>query len=432
MSIELKMPALSPTMEDGTLAKWLFQVGDVVRVGDLLAEIETDKATMEFESVDEGRLSEILVSEGSEGVKVGTVIARLIRIDVQVVEPDAAGPAGTELPAAETEMRVARSATEPAATPPVPLPRHDPLPAPAGEHELRATPLARRIAHASGIDLAGVSGSGAGGRIMKADLRLEPIGVRLEAATPQLLVDTAPLETPIHAVPVGIPYDILRLSGMRKTIARRLTLSKQTVPHFYLSIDCQIDMLIKLRSELNSALAADGVKLSVNDFLIKALARALEEVPEANVQFAGSEIYRFGRVDVSVAVALDDGLVTPVIADAGTKRLSVIAREARSLASQAREGKLLPEQYQGGTVSLSNLGMFGIERIFPVINPPQAMILGIGAGEERVRAVDGHPIVATMLSATASFDHRAINGAIGARTMAALRALIEEPIRLLA
>jgi pyruvate dehydrogenase E2 component (dihydrolipoamide acetyltransferase) len=419
MATELRMPALSPTMEEGTLAKWLVSVGDAVRPGDLLAEIETDKATMEYEAVDEGRLLEILIAEGTDGVKVGTVIARLTDIDAVV-------PEDVEVPIAVPEVIKPASDPFPAILP-MPTPRHDPLEVTLALADSRTSPLARRIAGYSGIDLSSIVGTGPGGRIVKADLGLSPAIVRqLDEAR-----DTA-VPPPVLDRPEGVPFETIRLSGMRKTIARRLTTAKQTVPHFYLSIDCKIDALLALRAELNAALATQRIRLSINDFLIKALARALGDVPEANVQFAGEEMYRFERVDVSMAVAVEGGLVTPVITDAGTKRLSIISAEAQALAIEARDGKLAPEQYRGGTVSISNLGMFGIERIFPVINPPQAMILGIGVGEQRVCAVDGHAAVATMLTATASFDHRAIDGAISARTMAALRSYIEHPLRLVA
>lgn len=420
MTIELKMPALSPTMEKGTLAKWLVQVGDRVRPGDLVAEIETDKATMEFEAVDKGRLAAILVPEGTDDVLVGTVIATLDEMDA-----DAPAEAVPQLlvPAEAAAPSVTAPAAEAARTSPPLLSGAAVAPRARPADKVKVSPLAARIAEARGIDLASLTGTGPNGRIVRADLGLSPVVATqpVAAATP----------VGVHAPPAGVPLEAVKLSGMRKTIARRLTLAKQTVPHFYLSVDVRLDALLKLRAELNAALAGEGVKLSVNDFLIKALARALEEVPDANVQFAGDELYRFGQIDVSVAVALDDGLVTPVIADVGAKRLSAIAKEVQALAALARAGKLLSEQYQGGTVSLSNLGMFGVERIFPVINPPQAMILGVGAAQERIVPVDRLPVVATMLTLTASFDHRAIDGAVGARTMAALRAALASPLQML-
>jgi pyruvate dehydrogenase E2 component (dihydrolipoamide acetyltransferase) len=294
-----------------------------------------------------------------------------------------------------------------------------------GAHQAKASPLARRIADAKGIDLRGVNGSGPGGKIVKADLGLPDAALAqsVPAATPPI---------PTYGPPAGVPHDVIALSGMRKTIARRLAEAKQTVPHFYLTVDCNLDALLELRAKLNAILADSGVKLSVNDFLIKALALALTEVPGANVQFAGDRMYRFGRVDVSMAVAIDGGLITPVIADAANKRLSTIAKEAKELAALARDGKLKPEQYQGGTVSISNLGMFGIKEMVPVINPPQGMILGIGAGERRPYVVNDELAVATVLSATGSFDHRAIDGGVGAELMRAFRSLVERPMAMLA
>jgi pyruvate dehydrogenase E2 component (dihydrolipoamide acetyltransferase) len=285
--------------------------------------------------------------------------------------------------------------------------------------------LARRIAAVKGIDLGGLNGSGAGGKIVKADLGLPDVAPAqsVPAATPPI---------PTYGPPVGVPHDVIELSGMRKTIARRLAEAKQTVPHFYLTVDCNLDVLLELRGKLNTTLADSGVKLSVNDFLIKALALALTEVPGANVQFAGDRMYRFGRVDVSMAVAIEGGLITPVIVDAANKRLSMIAKEAKELAALARDGKLKPEQFQGGTASISNLGMFGIKEMVPVINPPQGVILGIGAGERRSYVVDDELAIATVLSATGSFDHRAIDGAVGAELMRAFKRLVESPIDMLA
>jgi pyruvate dehydrogenase E2 component (dihydrolipoamide acetyltransferase) len=290
---------------------------------------------------------------------------------------------------------------------------------------MRASPLARRIAAAKGIDLTGIKGAGPGDRILTQDI--------LPAKPGAQAVNPAPAAVPAEfsPPPTGVPYAAIKLGGMRKTIARRLTMAKQTVPHFYLSAHCNLDPLLRLRTALNADLAAWGVKLSVNDLLIKALGIALIEVPDANVQFAGDTLYRFGRVDVAMAVAVPGGLVTPVIADVGGKSLRQIAEEARSLAAQAREGKLAPEAYQGGTVSISNLGMFGISEMLPVINPPQAMILGVAAGEQRPWVVDGAVVPATVMTATASFDHRAIDGATGAEMLAAFRRLVEAPIRIL-
>jgi pyruvate dehydrogenase E2 component (dihydrolipoamide acetyltransferase) len=403
---ELKMPALSPTMEKGTLARWLVGVGDRVKPGDLLAEIETDKATMEFEAIDEGVVSALLVAGGSENVLVGTVIATL-------------GEAGEAAPAPSSAPTAAPGGA------PEPTLLAAPVAAPAKAEGVNATPLVRRIADARHIALDRIRGSGARGKIVKADLGLPAVvpvvGSPAPAAAPVAIV---------HAPPAGVPVETVKLSGMRKTIARRLTEAKQTVPHFYLTVRCQLDALLKLRGEINHSLAARGIKLSVNDFLIKAMASAMAQVPDVNVQFGGDELHRFGRVDIAMAVAIDGGLVTPVIRDVGALSLSAIARQSQTLAEQARAGKLKPEDYQGGTASISNLGMYGIDEMIPVINPPQALILGIGAGVEQPWQVDGKIGLATILAATASFDHRAIDGAAAAQFMSALRQLIENPLLL--
>ncbi|MDE2412027.1 MAG: pyruvate dehydrogenase complex dihydrolipoamide acetyltransferase [Sphingomonadales bacterium] len=413
MAIEIKMPALSPTMEEGTLAKWLVKEGDTIRAGDLIAEIETDKATMEYESADEGVVAQILVGEGTDEVKVGTVIA-LIALDGEAsVRSDSVAPlpVSAETPAPVLAGAVAEMADE--------LALIDAAPA------RKASPLARRLAAAKGIDLSTVAGSGAGGRIVRRDLGIDLPAVA--APAPAIVASPPAAILP----PPDVPHDTIKLSTMRKTIARRLSEAKQTVPHFYLAVDCRLDALLALRAQLNATLEGDA-RLSVNDMLVKALALALADVPEANVQFAGDELYQFQRVDISMAVAIDGGLVTPVITDAANLRLSAIAARSKALAAKARDGKLQPHEYQGGTASLSNLGMFGIRQIIPVINPPQAVILGVGAGEQRPHVIDGAVGIATMLTATGSFDHRAIDGAVGARLMAAFRALVEEPLRMIA
>jgi pyruvate dehydrogenase E2 component (dihydrolipoamide acetyltransferase) len=424
VGLELTMPALSPTMEKGNLARWLVSVGDLVKPGDLLAEIETDKATMEFEAIDEGRVAELRVPEGSENVAVGTVIAILSEAGeiVEVTAP-AATPAAPPAPVA---------APAPSA---LAVPAAAPAPAPAAQaHKnadtsaISATPLARRIADAMGLNLGSVNGSGVRGKIVKADLGLQPIAAPVAVAAP---VASAIVPTPHMLPPIGVPVETVKLSAMRKTIARRLTQSKQNVPHFYLTARCQLDALLKLRGELNASLSAQGIKLSVNDLLIKAMAKAMERVPDTNVQFGGEELHRFSRVDIAMAVAIDGGLITPVIRDAGALSLSAIASQSKALAAKARDGKLMPEDYQGGTASISNLGMFGIDEMFPVINPPQALILGIGAGVEQPWKVGGEIALATIMAATASFDHRAIDGAAAAQFMAALREMIESPMLLL-
>lgn len=428
MSIEIKMPALSPTMEEGTLAKWLVKAGDAVRSGDILAEIETDKATMEFEAVDEGTIVAIAVPEGSEGVKVGTVIATLAGEGEE-------NPAAPEPPKAREDLPAEvpkKAAPEPA---PVPVPVAATL-ADRG-NRIAASPLARRIAVQAGIDLAGLAGSGPGGRIVKADVIATGVpGVAARPAAGSTPLAPSAISTTSAPVPdFGIPFVDEKLGNVRKVIARRLTEAKQTIPHIYLTVDVRLDALLKLRGELNAALAGEGagegVKLSVNDLMIKALARALERVPQCNVAFGGDTLRRYSRVDVSVAVAAPSGLITPIVTDAGGKSISAISKEMAALADKAREGKLQPHEYQGGTASLSNLGMFGIKQFDAVINPPQAMILAVGAGEKRPHVVDGALSVATVMSATGSFDHRAIDGADAALLMQAFKDLVEQPLGLL-
>ncbi len=416
MPIEIKMPALSPTMEEGTLAKWLVKVGDTVSSGDIMAEIETDKATMEFEAVDEGVITAIAVPEGSEGVKVGTVIATLAGEDEDASAAAAAPVVKAEPPAPGPAAETAKPATA--------APSVTAVAAPKGDRVI-ASPLAKRIAGQKGVDLAGIKGSGPGGRIVKADV---------EAAQPGAApVSAAAAPAAPAAVPdFGIPYEGEKLNNVRKTIARRLTEAKQTIPHIYLTVDVRLDALLKLRGELNKALEPDGVKLSVNDLLIKALAKALVRVPKCNVSFAGDELRKYSRADVSVAVAAPSGLITPIIVDAASKGVAQISTEMKALADKAREGKLMPHEYQGGTASLSNLGMFGIKQFEAVINPPQAMIMAVGAGEQRPHVVDGALAIATVMSATGSFDHRAIDGADGALLMQAFKNLIENPLGLVA
>ncbi|QUT05570.1 pyruvate dehydrogenase complex dihydrolipoamide acetyltransferase [Sphingobium phenoxybenzoativorans] len=430
MAIELKMPALSPTMEKGTLAKWLVAEGDLVKPGDMIAEIETDKATMEFEAIDEGRIASLVMAEGTADVPVGTVIATLAE----------EGEAAAAIVPAAAEPEVAKVAEPVADAPPARAPAPAPLITPqhapdvsaprarlSPADKVRVSPLAQRIAEAKGISLAGITGTGPNGRIVRADLGVGPL-VAPAAPAPVVTVAASAPAAVIAPPPAGVPVVTEKLSSMRRTIARRLTESKQTVPHFYLTARCNLDPLLKLRGELNAGLAARGVKLSVNDLLIKAMALALIEVPDANVQFGGEELYRFSRVDISMAVAIDGGLITPIIKDAGALSVSAIATASKALAAKARDGKLAPEEYQGGTASISNLGMFGIDEMFPVINPPQALILGIGAGVEQPWKVDGQLGLATIMAATTSFDHRAIDGAVAAQFMAAFRAIVEQPM----
>jgi pyruvate dehydrogenase E2 component (dihydrolipoamide acetyltransferase) len=444
MPIELKMPALSPTMEEGTLAKWLVKEGDEVKSGDILAEIETDKATMEFEAVDEGTVARILVPEGSEGVKVGAPIAILAG------EGEDAGAAASAAPKADTAPPAppkASPAPKPDQTPKAPPPPQAAVETPAAPPQpaapprsdgerIKASPLARRLAEAQGIDLSTLQGSGPGGRIVRADV--DAAAGRGRAAPPQPAA--APAAAPAiatHAVMPGpieqaIPHEAIKLSNVRKTIARRLTESKQQIPHIYLTVDIQLDALLKLRAELNAGLESRGVKLSVNDLLIKALAQALIAVPECNVAFAGDQMLKYSRADISVAVSVPSGLITPIIVGADTKTVSAISTEMKELAGLARDGKLQPPQYQGGTASLSNMGMFGIKQFEAVINPPQGMIMAIGAGEKRPYVINDSLQIASVMSATGSFDHRAIDGADGAKLMKAFKELVENPLGMLA
>ncbi|MBA3666520.1 MAG: pyruvate dehydrogenase complex dihydrolipoamide acetyltransferase [Sphingomonas sp.] len=451
MTIELKMPALSPTMEEGTLAKWLVKVGDSVSSGDILAEIETDKATMEFEAVDEGTIAQILVPEGSDGVKVGTPIAILAGEGEDASDAAAGGssqsasvspsPLAAEGKAgAASQGEGAQPGPAPAppskgggetpSAPPHPAQPAAESPSPSrgeGSDRIKASPLARRLAEAQGIDLASLKGSGPDGRIVRADLG--SAGGGAQAAT---AAQAAAPAAPAKPFETDIPHETVKLSNMRKTIARRLTESKQQVPHIYLTVDIQLDALLKLRGELNAGLAARNIKLSVNDMLIKALALSLIEVPECNVSFAGDTLITYSRADISVAVSIDGGLITPIVVGAETKAISAISKEMTDLAGRAKEGKLAPNEYQGGTASLSNMGMYGIKQFEAVINPPQGMIMAIGAGEKRPYVIDDSLQIATIMSATGSFDHRAIDGADGARLMKAFKALVETPLGLVA
>jgi len=428
MPTQIKMPALSPTMEEGTLAKWLVKVGDKVSSGDIMAEIETDKATMEFEAVDEGTVISIAVAEGTEGVKVGTVIATIAGDDD---EDDAPAPVAAAAPVAA----VPAPAPAPA---PVAAPAPAPVAAPAAAAGDRvvASPLARRIAGEKGIDLSAVQGSGPHGRIIKADLdgaAAAPVQAAAPVAAPaSAAAIAAPAPAPAAPFSTDIPHEAVKLSGMRKTIARRLTEAKATVPHYYLTVDINLDKLLKLRGELNAALAGEGVKLSVNDLLIKALGKALVLAPDANVSFAGDTLIRYSRADIAVAVSIPGGLITPIVTGADVKSISAIQKDMADLAARAKAGKLAPSEYQGGTASLSNLGMFGIKQFEAVINPPQGMIMAIGAGEKRPYVIDNALGIATVMSATGSFDHRAIDGAEGAQLMQAFKSLIEAPLALVA
>ena len=446
MAIEIKMPALSPTMEEGTLAKWLVKEGDTVKSGDLLAEIETDKATMEFEAVDEGTIGKIMVPEGTDNVKVGTVIATINGEGEAAAAPT---PPPSDAEKADANLRSIEQAEDHGLPPQNSAGGGEaksvaaPKPAATGDR-VKASPLARRLAAQKGVDLSGVSGSGPNGRIVKADLEGAKAGAApATAAAPAKPADAATTPAPTPALAPSaetkavwyddtIPHEVEKLSNVRKTIARRLTESKQTIPHIYLTVDIRLDALLKLRADLNTALEARGVKLSVNDLLIKALGVALEATPKCNVTFLGTELVSYKRADVSVAVSTPTGLITPIIRDAAHASVSSIATQMKDLAARARDNKLKPEEYQGGTASISNMGMYGIKQFEAVINPPQGMILAIGAGEKRPYIVDDALGVATVMSATGSFDHRAIDGADGAELMKAFKALVEAPLGMIA
>ena len=429
---EILMPALSPTMEEGVLSKWHVKVGDVVKAGDVIAEIETDKATMEVEAVDEGEVLEILVAEGSEGVKVNTPIARL---------KDEGGAAAASSP---SNPPAAASVPPAGGQSPVVSPPSGGSTGEAGEGGKSATlktdatrvfasPLARRLAAQGGIDLSSIKGSGPHGRIVRRDLEGAPTGAAKPAAS------SAPAAAEPRKVQslaqMGIPdgsYDLIPLDGMRKAIARRLTDSFRDVPHFPLTIDCEIDGLLASRAKVNAMLETSGVKVSVNDFVIKASAMALKAVPEANASYTPEGIAMHHHADVAMAVAIDGGLITPIIRAAETKSLSQIATESKDLAKRARDRKLKPDEFQGGTFSVSNLGMFGIKSFASIINEPQGAIMSVGAGEPRPVVVNGQLAVATVMTVTLTCDHRVVDGVIGAKFLQVFKAMIEDPVTMLA
>ena len=436
MPTPILMPALSPTMTEGNLARWLKKEGETVKSGEVIAEIETDKATMEVEAVDEGVLAKILVPAGTEGVKVNTPIALLLGEgeDASALEaPPATAPAAAAAPARGNGEA---KPTAPAPAPPAPAPA---VAAGAQEGRIFASPLARRMAAQAGLDLRTIKGTGPGGRIVKADIEAALAAPRPVAAPPAAPA-VAPAPAPVAPVPAPTPapvspppgtaFDEIPLSNMRKTIARRLAEAKATIPHFYLTIDVGLDALLDLRAKLNARPKVD-YKLSVNDFIIKAVALALKKVPDCNASFAGDKILRWRDVDVAVAVAIEGGLITPVVRKADQKTLSVISAEMKDLAARARAGKLKPEEFQGGGFTISNLGMYGIREFAAIINPPQACILAVGAGEKRP-VVEGEAIVArTLMTVTLSTDHRVVDGALGAEFLQAFKGLIEDPMGLL-
>ena len=425
MPIEILMPALSPTMEEGTLAKWLVKAGDTVKSGQILAEIETDKATMEFEAVDEGVIGEILVAEGTAGVKVNAAIAILL----EAGEQPGAVPAPVKPTAAVAAAPVVAAVSVAATVAPV---------AKATGARVFASPLARRIAAEKGLDLTAIAGSGPHGRIVRADVEgAKPVAVKAVVAAAEPVAKVAAMPTGASAEAVAKlytdrPYDVITLDGMRRTIAARLTEAKQTIPHFYLRRDVQLDALLTFRETLNKQLESRGVKLSVNDFIIKACALALQKVPNANAVWAGDRIFRLKPSDVAVAVAIEGGLFTPVLRDSHLKSLSVLSAEMKDLAARAKTKKLAPHEYQGGSFAISNLGMFGIDNFDAVINPPHGSILAVGAGVKKpVVAKDGQIVVATVMSVTLSVDHRVIDGALGAEFLKAIIENLENPLAML-
>ena len=438
------MPALSPTMTEGKLAKWLKKEGYAVKAGDVIAEIETDKATMEVEAVDEGKLQQILVPAGTDAVKVNQPIAVILGEGEEPPAAPAKKPAVQPAapPAAPVSAPAAAAApAAPAAAAPAPQPAAAALPAAARPSSGRifASPLARRLAAEGGIDLGSLNGSGPHGRIVKADIdaakargplprpAAAPVPAAAEVAAPAPALSAA-------AVAGSTPHHVVPHTTMRKVIARRMTESKQQVPHFYLSIDCEIDQLLKLRADLNAKAAEKGeaaYKLSVNDFVIRASALTLRKVPSANAAHSAEGAVMFDAVDVSVAVAIPGGLITPIIRNADQKGLAAISNEMRGLAARARDNKLKPEEFQGGTFSVSNLGMYGIKDFAAVINPPQGAILAVGAGEQRPVVKNGALAIATVMSCTLAVDHRVLDGAIGAKFLAAFKKLVEDPLTML-
>ena len=420
---DILMPALSPTMEEGVLAKWHVKVGDTVSAGDVIAEIETDKATMEVEAVDEGEVLEILVPEGSEGVRVNTPIARLSGDAVAPAPKKADAPAETpKAEASKAETPKAEAAPAPAA------PKSD------DGGRIFASPLARRLAAQAGLDLKAVKGTGPHGRIVKRDVEAAGKGGAQPAVAATAAASAEPRKA-LSLAQMGIAdgtYDLIPLDGMKKAVARRMVDSVQNVPHFPLFIDVEIDQLMAVRAKVNKMLEPQGIKVSVNDFVIKAAALALKMVPEANASYTPEGIAMHHNADVSMAVAIDGGLITPIIRKAETKGLAQIATESKDLAKRARERKLKPEEFQGGTFSVSNLGMFGIKQFTSIINEPQGCIMSVGAGEQRPVVKDGQLAVATVMTVTLTCDHRVVDGATGARFLQAFKPLIEDPVAMLA
>ncbi len=440
MPIEILMPALSPTMEEGTLSTWLKKEGDTVSSGDVIAEIETDKATMEVEAVDEGVIGKILVEEGSEGVKVNAVIALLLEEDEDASVLDGYSPGGAApAPAPEAAAPAAPAPAAAPAAPPSPAPA-SPVAAPAAGDRIKASPLAKRLAADAGLDLSAIAGTGPHGRIVKRDIEAAKAApapaVQTAAATaPAAAPEPAPVidaDEPLARFGISADrYEVKKADGITKIAAKRLSESFRDVPHFPLNIDCTIDGLLKFRKQINEK-APEGVKVSVNDILIKASGLALKAVPDANASWIeDGRIAMHKHADVSVAVAIEGGLITPIIADADQKGLAQISAEMKDLTTRARDRKLKPEEYQGGTFSLSNLGMFGIKSFASIINPPQGMIMSVGAGEERAVVIDGALAKATVMTVTLTCDHRVVDGATGARWLQSFKGFVEDPMTML-
>ncbi|MDX2102228.1 MAG: pyruvate dehydrogenase complex dihydrolipoamide acetyltransferase [Alphaproteobacteria bacterium] len=431
MPIQILMPALSPTMTEGTLARWLKAEGDAIKAGQVIAEIETDKATMEVEAVDEGVLGKIIIPAGTAGVKVNEPIAILLgegESMADAAKPTAAAPAPAPVAAAPVAAAPAAAA---------------PVASASSAGRVVASPLAKRLAEQAGLSLSGVRGSGPNGRIVKADVEAliaaGPAAPAPAVAAPAPVVAAAPAAAPVAAAPAPKPaapppgqaFDMVPHTSMRKVIARRLQESKQTVPHFYLTVDLALDALMALRADLNAKGEKLGIKLSVNDFVIRAVALAMKQKPDVNAAWSDEGMLRFKQVDVSVAVAIPGGLITPIIKNADQKALGQISQEMKDLAKRARDGKLMPEEYQGGGFSISNLGMYGIKQFSAIINPPQSCILAVGAGEQRPVVKNGALAVETQMTCTLSVDHRVVDGALGAEFLQVLKGLIEDPLTMM-
>ncbi|EJC79176.1 pyruvate dehydrogenase complex dihydrolipoamide acetyltransferase, long form [Rhizobium leguminosarum bv. trifolii WSM2297] len=445
MPINITMPALSPTMEEGNLSKWLVKEGDTVKSGDVIAEIETDKATMEVEAVDEGTVAKLVVAAGTEGVKVNALIA-VLAADGEDVAAAASG-AGSAAPAKADAAPAPKAEAAPAKAEAAPAPAAAPASVSVDGNRTFSSPLARRLAREAGIDLSAVAGSGPHGRVIKSDVEAAVAGGGAKAAAAPAASAPQAAAAPAPAAPKGASeeavlklfepgsYELVPHDGMRKTIARRLVESKQTIPHFYVSVDCELDALMALRAQLNDAAPrkdnAPAYKLSVNDMVIKAMALALRDVPDANVSWTETNMVKHKHADVGVAVSIPGGLITPIIRKAEQKTLSVISNEMRDLGKRAKDRKLKPEEYQGGTSSVSNMGMMGVKNFAAVVNPPHATILAVGAGEQRVVVKNGEMAIATVMSVTLSTDHRCVDGALGAELLQAFKGYIENPMGML-